>query len=462
MPRGNAKEITMTETLSKINQLPINLGDGLILRRSTAQDAEALADFNAMIQSDEGPDKPDERIGAWAYDLLTKPHPTFKPSDFTIVEDITNGKIVSSMNLIPQTWSYAGIPFNVGRPELVSTLIEYRNRGLIRRQFGIIHQWSAQNGDKVQAITGIPYYYRLFGYEMAMNLHGGRAGFPTHIPRLNEGETEPYIFRRATEADIPFLSELYIKGCQRSLMACWRNDALWRNELIGKSGKNFERLEHCIIETVMADRVGFISHPFFPWGDMMLLFRYELVNEFSWRDVTPSVIRYLENYYNHYEPEHSQKKPFGAFGFWLGEDHPVYHTIPDRLPRIRKPYAWYLRVADVADFLHLIAPVLEKRLAESPMSGYSGEIKITFYRHGVRLIFDNGRLVTVEEWKPTPTGHAGNAGFPPHTFLQLLFGYRSLDMLKASFADCWTDRDEIHVLLDALFPRLPSDVWPIS
>ena len=96
------------------------------------------------------------------------------------------------------------------------------------------------------------------------------------------------------------------------------------------------------------------------------------------------------------------------------------------------------------------------------MAGYTGEVKITFYRDGVRLVFDKGRLVTIEAWKPTPVGHAGNAAFPPHTFLQLLFGYRSLEMLKASFVDCWTDRDEIHVLLDALFPRQPSDVWPVS
>jgi hypothetical protein len=459
---GNAKETTMTASHAITEQLPMNLGDGLILRRSTVKDAEALADFNARIQSDKGPDQPDERVGAWAYDLLTKPHPTFTPGDFTIVEDITSGKIVSSMNLIPQTWTYAGIPFKVGRPELVGTLIKYRNQGLIRRQFDLIHQWSAQKGDKVQAITGIPYYYRLFGYEMAMNLSGGRAGFPTHIPRLNEGEPEPFKFHQATESDISFLSELYIKGCRRSLMACLRNETMWMDELVGKSAKNVQRLEHNIIETATGDRVGFISHPFFTWGDMMPLFKYELVNRFSWREVTPSVIRYLENFHNHYNPEHGEKKPFGAFGFWMGEEHPVYHIMPDRLPRIRKPYSWYLRVADIPDFLQLITPELEKRLAESPMAGYTGEIKISFYRHGVHMVIDKGRLVTMEGWKPTPYGHAGNAGFPPHTFLQLLFGYRSLEMLKASFADCWTDRDEIHVLLDALFPRVPSDVWPIS
>ena len=157
-----------------------DLGDGLILRRSTPADAEALADFNARVHSDDGWDKPDERIGAWVRDLLTLPHPTFDVGDFTIVEDTRAGKIASSLNLIPQTWTYAGIPFQVGRPEVVGTAPEYRKRGLVRIQFDTVHQWCAERGYIVQAITGIPYYYRLFGYEMALNLGGGRSGYKVH------------------------------------------------------------------------------------------------------------------------------------------------------------------------------------------------------------------------------------------------------------------------------------------
>lgn len=442
--------------------LPFELGEGLVLRRSRIEDAEALSDFNARVHSDEGSDHPDEKVWAWTYDLMAKPHPSFKASYFTIVENETNGQIVSAMNLIPQTWSFADIPFKVGRPELVGTLPEYRNRGLVRRQFELIHQWSKQNGDLVQAITGIPYYYRLFGYEMAMNLQGGRAGYPTHIPRLKEGDNERFHIRPAVDADIPFISQLYAKGCKRSLVACEWDNSLWRYELSEKSEKNVNRAEVRVIETVDGMLCGFIAHPRFSWGDMLAIQRYEILPEFSWLDVTPSVIRYLETTYNQLQPEHGDKKPFGAFGFWLGEDHPVYRVMPDRMPRVRKPYAWHLRVPDVPDFLRRIIPVLERRLAASALAGYSGEVKITFYRDGVRIVFEKGRLMTLEPWVPEPVGHAGNAGFPPHTFLQLLFGYRSLEMLKSSFVDCWTDRDEIHVLLEALFPKQPSDVWPIS
>jgi len=459
---GIDEENTMTTSPAPTSHLPIDLGSGLILRRSNPQDAQALSDFNARIHSDEGIDKPDERVWAWTYDLLAKPHPTFKPDSFTIVEDVGKGQIVSSMNLIPQVWTYAGIPFKVGRPELVGTLPEYRNRGLVHQQFNLVHQWSAKNGDLLEAITGIPYYYRLFGYEMAMNLGGGRSGYLANIPRLKEGEQEPYFIRPAVEADIPFISELYELGCKRSLVACMWDEELWRYELSGKSEKNVNRGVVRLIETRDGRPCGYILHDPFSWGGWMTLKGYELIPGFPWLEVTPTVIRFLEQLYEQLLPEHGEKKPFVGFGFVLGEDHPAYHVMPDRMPRIRRPYAWYLRLADVPGFLRLIKPVLEQRLTTSPMAGYSGEVKITFYRDGVRMVLDKGRLVAIEAWRPTPVGHAGEAAFPPYTFLQLLFGYRNMDMLKAGFADCWTDRDEFQSLLDALFPRQPSNVWPIA
>ena len=114
------------------NLIPRQLEDGLLLRRSTLADTQALVDFNSRVHSDDGQDKPDERIGAWVEDLMARPHPTFDPGNFTIVEDTRKGRIVSSLNLIPQTWTYAGIPFKVGRPEVVGTLKDYRRRGLVR------------------------------------------------------------------------------------------------------------------------------------------------------------------------------------------------------------------------------------------------------------------------------------------------------------------------------------------
>jgi hypothetical protein len=349
----------------------------------------------------------------------------------------------------------------VGRPELVGTLPEFRNRGLVRAQFEVIHGWSAARGHLLQAITGIPYYYRLFGYEMALNLGGGRMGFSVHIPQLKEGESEPYHLRAAVETDIPFLEEVYNAGLRRQLVACQWDTDLWRYELLGKTYWDVNRREVRIIETAAGEPVGMLAHSPWLWGQIMAVNWYELKPGVSWTAVTPSVVRYLQECGKAYA-ERDQKEPFGAFYFNTGADHPVFQAITDRLPRTRNPYAWYLRVPDLPAFLKLIAPVLEQRLAGSIMVNHSGEVKISFYRDGIRLVFEAGALKSVEPWMPAPFGHSGDACFPGLTFLQLLFGYRSIDELSYAFADCWVDGDEARALLPILFPKQASDIWPVS
>ncbi len=450
MPKQTPKKIILRD-----------LGNGLILRRSNRADADALADFNSRIHSEEGFDKPDERVGIWAKDLLVSNHPTFGEGDYTIVEETSSGKIVSSMNLISQNWLFDEIPFKVGRPELVGTLAEYRNRGLVRQQFDVVHQWSAERGEDIQAITGIPYYYRLFGYEMTMNLDGGRAGYKPQVPLLKEGQEEPYQVREATEADVPFITQTYAYGSRRYLVRCNMTEELIRYEVVGKSPKNIGRSEFRILVDPDGEAVGFIAHPGWTWGSMLAAGLYELKAGVSFGAVTPTVARYLYRTGEAYAAE-AKNPNFASFGFWLGSEHPVYEVFKERLPRVRQPYAWYIRVPDLPGFIRKIAPVLERRLAQSPYSGHSAEIKITFYGNGLRMVLEKGRLAIVEDYRPTPVGHTGDAGFPNLTFLQLVFGHRTLEEIRYAYPDCWTDREEIRGLLEAMFPKQASDLWPVS
>ena len=42
-----------------------------------------------------------------------------------------------------------------------------------------------------------------------------------------------------------------------------------------------------------------------------------------------------------------------------------------------------------------------------------------------------------------------------------MFGFRSLLEVEAAFPDCIVRTNDARALLDALFPRSPSDVWPL-
>lgn len=438
---------------------PQTLADGLRLRRSTAADAEALADFNAAVHGEGETALTRAGLADWTRDLLSGAHPTFRPEDFTVVDDPRTGQIISCVGLISQTWAYAGVPFPAGRPELVGTRAEYRGRGLVRRQFEIIHAWSAARGELVQAITGIPWYYRQFGYEMGLALGGGRRGYASQVPRLAEGAAEPFRVRPATEADLPFFAECYAAGGARGPLACVWDAALWRHELLEKSPANINRRELRVIETAAGERVGSLAHPPTLWDGALLATHYEVRPGRSWLAVTPSVIRYLWAAGGDYAARDGQTR--AAFGFGLGTEHPVYQAAGACLPHERAPYAWYVRVPDLPAFLRRVAPALERRLAASCAAGHTGEVKVSFYRAGLRLQLEQGRL-TVAPWRPVPKLDEGQAAFPEHTFLHLLFGHRRLDELKHLYRDCWTTGDEPRVLLEALFPQQASDLWPVS
>jgi hypothetical protein len=431
-----------------------DLGSGLILRRSTPDDAEALAEFNRAIHSDNEQDG--QCLASWTRDLLSGSHPTFRPDDFTVVEESATERIVSTMNLISQTWSYEGIKFGVGRPELVGTLPEFRNRGLVRLQFEEIHKWSVTRGEMVQAITGIPFYYRQFGYEIALDLDGRRFGYEAQIPKLKDGETEPYVIRLAQESDLPFIEELYEQTKGRSMIACERTPELFRYEL---TAHNNQCWLNYIIEDAADEPVGFFRHPAYNRHHSMFADRYELKPGVSWLEVTPSVVRYLWAKGQEYLKRDGGG--FNAFGFLLGAQHPAYEALGNRLSTIRDPYAWYLRVPDLRGFLDHIKPVLEKRLAESISANHSCELRISLYRTGLRMGIEYGKITAIEAWRPAPKDE-GNAGFPGLTFLQLLFGYRSLEELQYAFADCGCDSENVRILLNILFPKKLSNVYPIA
>lgn len=136
----------------------------------------------------------------------------------------------------------------------------------------------------------------------------------------------------------------------------------------------------------------------------------------------------------------------------------MQEALHDLLPGQIGPYALYVRIPDLADFLQHIAAVLEQRLSRSILVGYTGECKISFYRDGLRLVFEQGRLQAIEPWQPVQW--AEDAAFPDLTFLQLVLGYRSLEELEYAFQDCIHRSGAARALLRALFPKQTSYIYP--
>lgn len=430
------------------------------MRRAEPADTGALVAFYADVFTWHGQPGPNVFFAEYVRDLLRTTRPPYGPDNFTIVEDTRRGAIVSSLNLISQQWSYDGIDFGVGRIEPVGTSPDYRRRGLVRRQFEMAHRWSAERGELVQVITGIPYFYRQFGYEYTIEMNSSRRGSVAAVPTLKEGETEPYRVRPAKEGDLAFIAALYEAASRRYLVTCRRDAQQWQHELTGRHwmSQNCRRLR--VIETPTGKSVGYIAECTRLWSATFSCDSIELVPGLSYGAVMPSVLRHLLAAGRDLIGKTPDSDALYTVALCLGDDHPAYAALPGGFVPYDRHYAFYVRVPDVPAFLRHIAPVLERRLADSPFVGHSGELKLTFYRGGVRLVFDQGRLASCDAWRPD-SGDDPNAGFPELTFLKLLFGYRDFTEIRYLFPDVWAD-DDTRGLLAALFPKQPSAVWPIG
>jgi hypothetical protein len=497
--RGTAEHEALAAHLLAAPDYVEELGDGLVRRWSTAADEERIGICLATVFRAKAADPLNQGMINRMAIMFRGGFPLMGSDDFAVVEDRSRPQrpIVACACLWRHTWSYAGIPFGVGRPEYVATLLEYRNRGLMRRVFELLHARSAARGDRAQAITGIPYYYRLFGYEYALDLGGRRKVPVAAIPPLKEGESEAYHLREARAEDAGHMLALYNQRRSTSLVWSEMTEDLWRYyagawelpvvQAQAPEECGLERRQYMIVDGA-GEVCGLIGLPTTRRRRTMHVGGWLMAPDVNWYAAAPSVLRGLVALAAEVplvrqpgeepppaataaagsatagvdKPESAAIGPLAELSLDLGRSHPAYDVLGESIAAYYEPpYAWYIRVADVAGFVRHIAPVLEERLARSPLAGFTGEYKIDLYRDGLRLEFAGGKLAAAEPWREVMYGYEGKAALPPLVFLQLLFGHRSLGELKAIYPDVYSEPDA-PPLLEVLFPKQGSWVWSAS
>jgi hypothetical protein len=446
--------IALPEALA--SQMSVNCGENLVMRLAVPSDAAELVDFNTRVF--------DERITDWTADLVSGNHPTVRMADFTVVEDTRLKKIVSSVCLISQTWDYSGIPIQVGRSELVATDPEYRRRGLVRKQFDSIHARSAEKGELMQVITGVDWFYRQFGYDMGVKLWGSRCVDVRALTALKKDEIEPYRLRALKAGDQAWIHGIYDKTCNGLLYSAKRSQKEWDYEFTGRCKANTRRREWWILEDKDGEAVGYLQYlPCLPLKNFPLLriSQVELKPGVGYLQVMPSLLRGL--WEKGKEMVASGELACGeleGLEFALERDHPLFQAMPKGLARELKASPYYIRIPDMIQLLRRIRPALEKHLRGSLADGYSGELKLSFYRGGIRMNFERGRILAIDPWSPAEIWE-GDAKLPDSSFLRLVCGWQRFHELADSFADCWGTH-EAAVLLDCLFPAFHGKPWVLA
>ncbi|MEO8955020.1 MAG: GNAT family N-acetyltransferase [Ktedonobacteraceae bacterium] len=441
-----------------------DLGNGLVLRWSTERDAEEIIYLTSTVFRWGAAAPANVHLANMMQEIMHGKFPVTGAGDVAVVEDTRRREhpLVASTCLWRQSWSYAGLPFTIGRPEIVATDAEYRNRGLVRALFALIHARSEAEGHMVQAITGIPYFYRQFGYEYALDLDANRSVPLALVPPAVEGKPEPWTFRDATMEDMPLLRTWYERQLAIYPLSTPFDEQWWQYQVRTMPTTQADGHWRIIVIIDSAGKPsGYVSTNNVRWRTTFPVLDLGTAPGVNLQTLLPSLLRELAQR-GATMPSSAHAQALKSITFALGRKHPVYAVLGKTLAIEQGlPYAWYVRVPNLPAFLRYVAPVLEQRLASSALVGYSGALKLNFYRGGLHLAIEQGKITIIEDWQSPSWDSPENAGFPPLVFLQLLFGHRSLDELRFAFPDVWAN-DEVVPLLNALFPASPSWVLPLG
>jgi len=277
------------------------------------------------------------------------------------------------------------------------------------------------------------------------------------VSRSKSQQGKAYTIRAATVADVAgTLQPLYEQHARFSPLLVLRDKALWHYLLVGQQPENTQHCHFCVVED--GENAGIAYFAYAKWGSQWSVNELMVRPGHSWRGVGIALARFL---LEKAESTQEQPKPVTSIRFQLGDDHPLYLALAPELGKQQQPYAWYLRVAEMPAFLRHIAPALEKRLAGSIMAGHSGALKLNFYTSQLQLQFNRGKLIEIAPYTPKDYFDA-DLFFPDLTFLQPLFGYRSLSEMRHYYPDCYPETKDGDVLFNALFPRLPTIIHPVS
>lgn len=453
------RSIIRVRSAKRIKNLKKQLENGLVLRSLSegyASDQEGLPQFYFEVFA-EADEREEPELKFWTRDLIADTHPTTTLDDIWVVVD--GERIVSALLLIPQTWRYEDVEFGLGRVELVATHKDYRRRGLVRELFDVLHQRSAELGHLVQAITGIPYYYRQFGYAFAVNLGGDARLDLDVIPELKDDEEPQFNLRQATVEDVPLLVAWDEQYAQQCLLSTVRDEAMWRYELVGRSPRAVFNLRIYIIESHDGEPVGYVAYQSPNYRPYVSVFRYIVGEQTSYLATFDDVMRGIRAEIDERFKDHVDTKP-QRIGF-SSDLHPVIGQMAAKMPTGQvtdNPYAWYIRVPDLPAFMRHIAPVLERRLRGSAANGYTGTLTVRFYDLTLlTFTFEAGRLQDVVH----EVGDKADAGFPYHAFLNLVFGHRTIDELRYALPEIYANRNAT-ILLEILFPKRRSGLMGLA
>ncbi|WP_030721221.1 GNAT family N-acetyltransferase [Streptomyces sp. NRRL S-237] len=397
--------------------VPVSLPDGLALREARPSDLDQIGAL--LSERGEPDDAVDHRL------VVTDPDAGW--STCAVVVD--GDRVVSTATLLDEEVYIGGIRLPAGQVELVATDTEYEGRGLVRALMHWAHERSAARGHVVQAMIGIPYFYRLFGYEYAIDIPQA-----LNVSTLPPGDGRTGTLRAALPSDIPSMAALQASAQSGFDVTMPHSAACWR-WLLDHEASSLWVLEHA--GTVIA------AARTTPPGDEMLLAEAAARDQAAARDLLSGVAALAPG-----DPIRIVHRAGTVTGN-------AWQEFIDHEPH-RNAEQYYIRIPDVAALLDRLRPLFWQRLTAAGIDRTGRDIVIsTFGAHYRIPVLANGLGEVVTGGPIQSPGAVEGAGVAPDHLAALLFGPHGMEGLTRIRPDVYSADEE---LFQVLFPPLTADV----
>jgi predicted N-acetyltransferase YhbS len=401
----------------------VSLPDGLLLRPAASSDLEQIAEL--LVTRGEPDDALDHRL------VVEDPQAGWESCAVVVDGD----RVVSTATLLDERLFLGDVELPAGQVELVATAHEYEGRGLVRALMDWAHARSADRGHVVQVMVGIPYFYRLFGYEYAIDIPRALA-VPDPPSSTGEGSSRaPWgPLRVPGPGDLPALTELQ-DAAQAGFDVRMPHSPPRRRWL----------LEHDATTTWVLERAGVpVATARTRSGDDELLVAEAAA-------VDTAAAQELLRQAAALSPEVSLRVVQRA-GTATGDAWQALTAAdPDALAE-----QYYVRIPDPAVLLDRIRPVLWNRLVASGLDGSSGDVVLSTFRRHYRIpVADDGLGPVQAGGVMQAPGAARGAGVAPDHLGAVVFGAGLIGMSRVR-PDVYPGPDRERY--DALFPRVTADI----
>ena len=410
------------------------LNDRYVTRRAGADEGEQLKQlFDAVFHP--------EDVGTLALTLFDH-LPRMKPQHWFVAVDKASEQMVAGFALIPWTLELEGIRLQVAEQGIVGTLEAHRGRGLMHQlntEFDLTLQ---EEGFDLAMIQGIPGFYQQFGFHYALPLENHINVALHTISGKEDGARDTFTIRLADTADIPFLLQQDEIYRSRFSVATVRDESNWRY-LLTESRATEYGSEFWIMEQQGVGPRFYCRIPKDGFGTGLI------VSEIS-DDISFGAMEELLRFCGQKAQE--RDKPYIRLN--LHSDSSAGRMAVAMGAEAGKPYAWQVKLPDLPGYLKKIGPVLEKRLRQSPLSGYSGALRLNLYKQSVDLVWKDGKLIEVRPGQ----GECSDAlNLGADMFAALGLGHRSWRELRHIRPDTYPSSGQSALLIEALFP--PTTSW---